>query len=253
MHGDHGEGGAVGRGVAEHQIVPDLRAQRHPGVLPGLGAVRRSGGQQRALERAGQRADEHATGRDASAPPIRGGLGAAKGAVLGTAHDEAGGALLLQQGDAEAGIEHQRVVCGTLGHRRTHQEAFVCAGARVRWIGAHPRQRQGQALAPDAAHASDEPHQDRRQRAARLRVIMARRTGLQLGPPEPRHIDADRVIAAVGMRLPASLRLHQCPPPRQQVLAGPVPLPQGRPRPPHRSVRQPTRTQTGDHCSPRFE
>jgi len=125
MHGDHGAGGAVGRSVAEHQIIPDLRAQRHLVVLPGLGAVRRGGGQQRALEHRGQRADEHATGRDAPAPTIRRRRGAAKGAVLGAAHDEARGALLLQQGDGEAGIEHQRVVVRTLGHRRTHQETFV--------------------------------------------------------------------------------------------------------------------------------
>src|SRR5579885_2302185 len=45
VHGDPCKGGAVGRGVTEHQGIPDPRAQRDPVVLPGLGAVRRGGGQ----------------------------------------------------------------------------------------------------------------------------------------------------------------------------------------------------------------
>ena len=140
-----------------------------------------------------------------------------------------------------------------MGDSGPHQEAQVRAGAGVRCVGAHEGQRQSQALAAHPTHPRDQAHRDGRQCFAGLRVIVRRRAGLQPRPPEGRHVHGHGVIAAVRAWLPLPFSPHLRLPPRQQRTDRPVALPQRRPRPPHRSLRQTTRAQARDHRPPRLQ
>ena len=88
--------------------------------------------------------------------------------------------------------------------------------ARVGGIRADERQRQRQALGPDAADPCHQAERDRRQRPARLGVVVGRGAAAPPGPLEAGHVDRHRAIPAVGVRLPAALPCHGRRPAREQ-------------------------------------
>lgn len=226
------------------QVVPDLGAHDVARLGPGFDAIRRGGGEGAPFVGPRQRAHHGPMRGRAATPAIRRGRRPAEGGVPRQPDDVAGRPRLLQQGEAEAPVEHQGVVGRAPLHRRAHQPPLVRAGRRVGRVRPHEGQREGQPLVADAAHAGDQPEGNRRQRLAHLGVVVAGRAAAQARVPEPGDVHRDRVVVPVRLRLPAPLRRHR---------RGPAALPQRRPGPAHRPVGQPARRQARHNRAPRAE